>query len=130
MKCDSCGPCLFPGDRLDKGQKLRRHREEVGPRRRGGATQRGRSLREGAEPQGGAVPHRGQATERAVPQRGWSHGAFETGKESQEQVADPQSRMRTVSVPVKQVGGSDQSHSMSHDRNVHLEPLKRPSLGP
>lgn len=41
-----------------------------------------------------------------------------------------QSRMRTVSVPVKQVGGSDQRDSMSHDRNVHLEPSKRPSLGP
>ena len=32
MKCDSCGfkfsrgPCLFPGDRLDQGQKWRRHR--------------------------------------------------------------------------------------------------------
>lgn len=100
------------------------------PQRGGGASQKGWSHAEGAEPQGGAVPHGGQATERAVPQRGWSHGAIETGKESQERVADPQSRMRTVSVPVKQVGGSDQRHSMSHDRNVHLEPSKRPSLGP
>ena len=60
------------------------------PQRGGGASQKGWSHAEGAEPQGGAVPHGGQATERAVPQRGWSHGAIETGKESQERVADPE----------------------------------------
>lgn len=32
--------------------------------------------------------------------------------------------------PVEHVGGSDQSHSMSHGRNVWSEPSERPSLGP
>lgn len=47
--------------------------------REGRATQKGWSCAEGAEPQG-----------RAVPQRGRSHGAVETQKELQEQIADPE----------------------------------------
>ena len=157
MKCDSCGfkfsrgPCLFPGDRLDQGQRWRRHREGEGPRRGGGATQgavpqwggptrRGRSLagavprrRGGASGRGGAIT--GQSHTGARPQRGQCLRAGRA-MEPLKRERSRRSRLQTHRAgrgrsqwPVEQVGGSDQSRSMSHGRNVCSEPSERASLG-
>ena len=89
MKCDSCGfkfsrgPCLFPGDRLDQGQKWRRHREGAGPRRGWPHTEGVVPCRGAGPRRGGGASGRGGASQRGeAMQRGWSLAQHHSSKAS------------------------------------------------